>query len=102
MASPAVVWAEARCLFYWRLPREERSVISWSNRGQEFTAIEVKGKVTLAFTRFNGLKAIADLKGNPPSNGGVAGRPSLPNGKTHRSAGPLGNSCANWRKNACE
>lgn len=50
-------------LFYWAPTNGGTEVDFLIQRGNEFTAIEVKAKETLASHDFKGLKAIADLKG---------------------------------------
>jgi predicted AAA+ superfamily ATPase len=50
-------------LFYWAPVDGGTKVDFLVQRGNEFTAIEVKSKETLSPRDFNGLKAIAELKG---------------------------------------
>ena len=50
-------------LFYWAPTNGGAEVDFLIQRGNEFTAIEVKAKETLASRDFKGLKAIAELKG---------------------------------------
>ncbi len=50
-------------LFYWAPTEGGTEVDFLIQRGKEFTAIEVKAKENLASRDFNGLKAIAELKG---------------------------------------
>ena len=50
-------------LFYWAPTNGGAEVDFLIRRGNEFTAIEVKAKETLASRDFKGLKAIAELKG---------------------------------------
>jgi len=50
-------------LFYWAPTEGSTEVDFLIQRGKEFTAIEVKAKDSLASRDFNGLKAIAELKG---------------------------------------